>query len=383
MTTRIRCCAVLVLKLVLAGASLPSSAQNLTVRIGLVAPMSGPLSETGWANAKGARLAIDELNAKNLKLGSASATFELLAEDDAGDPRQAVIAAQKLVDSGIHGVVGHQTSGSTIPASRIYAEAGIPQISPFTTSPKYTHQGFKTAFRLIADDTVLGKALANYAVKTMGLRKLAVIDDRSAYGHGIAEEFSKTVIAAGGNVIRREYVSEKSIDFGSILTSVRAAQPEALFFGGMYATAGPMLRQMQQLGMPTKLLGGDGICDNELLKLAGDAIQDGQVYCAGPAEIEQMQIQEFKRVFRQRFGSDAQLVSAYSFDAVNLLADAMVRADSADPKKYLPFLAATRSYAGITGSISFDENGDLLEPTISLYTFRRGHRVLVATVPFR
>ena len=376
-------CAVQLLTLVLAGVWLPSSAQNVTVRIGLVAPMSGPLAATGWANAQGARLAIDELNAKNIKLGTLSAKFQLLAEDDAGDPRQGVLAAQKLVDSGVKGVVGHQTSGSTIPASRVYAEAGIPQISPFTTSPKYTHQGFKTAFRLIADDTVLGQALANYAVTKMGMRKFAVIDDRSAYGHGIAEEFSSTVITAGGTVVGREYVTDKMTDFSAILTSLRATQPEAVFFGGMYAMAGPMLRQMKQLGMATKMLGGDGICDDELLKLAEGAVQDDQVYCAGPAGIDQNLIREFNLTFRTRFGSDAQIISAYSFDAVNLMVDAMQRASSAYPKKYLPFLAATRAYAGVTGNISFDANGDLLDPKISLYTFRRQHRMLIATMPGR
>lgn len=376
-------CAVQLLTLVLAGVWLPSSAQNVTVRIGLVAPMSGPLAATGWANAQGARLAIDELNAKNIKLGTLSAKFQLLAEDDAGDPRQGVLAAQKLVDSGVSGVIGHQTSGSTIPASRVYAEAGIPQISPFTTSPKYTHQGFKTAFRLIADDTVLGKALANYAVTKMGMRKFAVIDDRSAYGHGIAEEFSSTVITAGGTVVGREYVTDKMTDFSAILTSLRATQPEAVFFGGMYAMAGPMLRQMKQLEMATKMLGGDGICDDELLKLAEGAVQDDQVYCAGPAGIDQNLIREFNLTFRRRFGSDAQIISAYSFDAVNLMVDAMQRASSADPKRYLPFLAATRAYAGITGNISFDANGDLLDPKISLYTFRRQHRTLLATMPGR
>lgn len=373
----------LMLKGALAGLTLPSSAEILAVRIGLVAPMSGPLAATGQVNEQGARLAIDELNSKKIKLGSFDAKFELLAEDDAGDPRQGAIAAQKLVDSRIHGIVGHQTSGSTLPASRVYGDAGIPQISPFTTSPKYTRQGFKTAFRLMPDDAVLGKALANYAVKTLGILKFSVIDDRTAYGHGIAEEFSKAVLLAGGTVVVHEYVNDKSTDFAIVLTAVRARQPDAIFFGGMYAVAGPMLRQMKQLGMTMKMLGGDGICDDELLKLAGPTVGDDQVHCVGPAGLESDRIQRFEQAFRKRFGSDAQNISAYSYDAVNLMADAMKRAHSAEPEKYLPFLAATRDYAGVTGNISFDQNGDPLRPKISLYTFRQSRRILVTTLQAR
>lgn len=365
---------------VLAVGSLQTQAQDIPVRIGLVAPMSGALAVTGRANEQGARLAIDELNLKNIKLGRFNAKFELVAEDDAGDPRQGLSAAQKLVDSGIQGVVGHQTSGSTIPASRLYSEAGIPQISPFTTSPLYTHQGFKTAFRLMPDDVKFGKTLGNYAVKNLGIKKFSVIDDRTSYGHGIAEEFSRAVIAAGGTVVEREYFTDKSIDFSMILTAIRATRPDAIFVGGMYAAAGPMLRQMKQLGMPMKILGGDGICDDELLKLAGGTLHDAQVLCAGPAEIEPGRMQNFNMAFLKKFGLASQTVSAYSYDAVNLIANAMQRANSADPKRYLPLLATTRDYPGVTGNISFDQNGDLLQPKISLYTFKNARRSLVTTV---
>lgn len=368
------------LAFLLAGAACSVAAQNIVVRIGVVAPMSGALAVSGRANERGARLAVEELNLQDFRIGNSRTRFELVAEDDAGDPKQGTLAAQKLVDSDIKGVVGHQTSGSTIPASRIYNEAGIPQISPSTTSPKYTSQGFKTAFRLMADDAISGRILANFAIKELGMKKFAVIDDRSAYGHGIAEEFSRAVVAAGGSVIGHEYIAANSTDFSAILTTIRGKRPDGVFLGGMYSVAGPMLRQMKQLELGAKLLGGDGICDDEVLRLAGGAAYDGQVICAGPADnLQQARMPAFALAFRKKFGTDPEIVSGYSYDAVHLLADDMRRANSSDPKIYLPVLAATRGYAGLTGPISFDAKGDLLNPRISVYTFKQAHRTHLAT----
>ena len=206
--------------------------------------------------------------------------FELLAEDDAADPKQGTAAAQKLVDSKVAGVIGHLNSGTTIPASKIYSDAGIPQISPSATNPKYTRQGFKTAFRVVADDVHLGGLLGRYATKDLKGQAIAVIDDRTAYGQGVADEFEKAVKAAGGKVIGREFTSDKATDFMPILTTLKGKKPDIIFFGGMDAVAGPMLKQMKALGIQAKFMGGDGICTAELAKLAGDAMADGQVVCA-------------------------------------------------------------------------------------------------------
>ena len=185
-----------------AAAPAPAPAmETVTVKIGHVGPTSGAIAHLGKDNENGARMAIDELNAKGVMIGGKKAKFELLAEDDAADPKQGTAAAQKLVDSKVNGVIGHLNSGTTIPASKIYSDAGIPQISPSATNPKYTRQGYKTTFRVVADDTQLGGTLGKYAVGTMGAKTVAVIDDRTAYGQGVAEEFEKGVEAAGGKVV--------------------------------------------------------------------------------------------------------------------------------------------------------------------------------------
>jgi branched-chain amino acid transport system substrate-binding protein len=359
-----------------------TSGNQVVVRIGHAAPMSGAAAHLGKDDELGARMAIDELNAKGIKLGGKAAKFELLAEDDASDPKQATAVAQKLADQMVNGVIGHAGSGTSIPASKIYADAGIPQISPSATNPKYTRQGYKTTFRVVADDTQLGGTLGRYAVQTMQGKKIAVIDDRTAYGQGVADEFEKGVQAAGGNIVGHEYTTDKSTDFNSILTKLKAAQPDILFFGGLDAVAGPMLRQSKQLGLNVRFMGGDGLCTSELAKLAGDAIGEGTVVCAEAGGVEgdfKAPLEKFKADFKAKNGVDVQIYAPYVYDAVNVMAAAMQQADSADPAIYLPALQKIQ-YEGITGPISFDEKGDIKGGALTLYTYKAGARTQMTTV---
>jgi branched-chain amino acid transport system substrate-binding protein len=368
--------ALVVVALSLAGVA---SAQEV-VKIGHVAAVTGPVAYFGKDTENGARLAIEALNARGVVIGGKKVRFELVAEDDAGEPRQATTVAQKLVDAKVNGVVGHQTSGTTIPASKIYYTAGIPQISHSSTSPKYTQQGFNTTFRVVANDTQLGRALGRYAVKAMAARRVAVIDDRTAYGQGLATEFTKGLQQQGGTVVAREFTNDKATDFSSILTKIRGTRPDLVFYGGMNAVAGPMLRQMKQLGMDTRMMGGDGICSDEIAKLSGGAMADDQVVCAEAGGVEgagKAALDNFKAAYKKRFGIDVQINAPYAYDAVMVLADAMVRAGSATPAKYLAEVAKTR-YKGITGAIAFDQYGDVRDGTLTLYTFKGGHRTVLA-----
>ena len=239
--------------LLIAGAA---SAQDMVVKIGHVGPTSGGIAHLGKDNEMGARMAIDELNAKGVTIGGKKAKFELLAEDDAGDPKQGTAVAQKLVDSKVNGVIGHLNSGTTIPASKIYSDAGIPQISPSATNPKYTRNGYKTAFRVVADDTHLGGTLGRYAIKELKGKSIAVIDDRTAYGQGVAEEFAKAVKASGGSIAEQQFTNDKATDFTAILTAIKAKNPDVVFYGGMDAVAGPM---SASLGTPLTKMMFDGL----------------------------------------------------------------------------------------------------------------------------
>lgn len=351
------------------------------VKIGHVGPLSGSIAHFGKDNENGAKMAIDDLNAKGISIGGKKVKFELLAEDDAGDPKQGTAAAQKLVDAKVNGVIGHLNSGTTIPASRIYSEAGIPQISPSATNPKYTQQGFKTAFRVVANDGQLGGTLGRYAVQILKAKKIAVIDDRSAYGQGVAEEFVKGTKSKGPGVtvVSQQYTNDKATDFSAILTSIKGKNPDIIFFGGMDAVAGPMLRQMKQLGITAKFMGGDGICTAELSKLAGDAVGEGTVFCAeagGVVEADRKNMDDFKAAYKKKFNLDVQLYAPYVYDSVMTMAAAMQKAGSAEPAKYLPELARI-NYKGITGPIAFDAKGDIKDGTLTLYTYKGGKRELL------
>ena len=357
--------------------------QEVVVKIGHVGPTSGGIAHLGKDNELGARMAIDELNAKGVSIGGKKAKFELLAEDDAGDPKQGTAAAQKLVDSKVNGVVGHLNSGTSIPASKVYSDAGIPQISPSATNPKFTRNGYKTTFRVVADDVHLGGTLGKYAVKDLKGKSIAVIDDRTAYGQGVADEFEKGVKAAGGKVVGREFTNDKATDFTAILTSLKGKKPDVVFFGGMDAVAGPMLRQMKQLGINAKFMGGDGICSGELPKLAAGTMGDGQVVCAEAGGVEgesKKSMDDFKAKFKAKNNLDVQIYAPYVYDAVNVMVAAMVKAGSAEPAKYLPVLAKTEGYKGVTGTISFDEKGDIKNGALTLYTYKGGNREQIAVV---
>ncbi|HQX07813.1 MAG TPA: branched-chain amino acid ABC transporter substrate-binding protein [Zoogloea sp.] len=369
--------------LALAGAAGSTFAQQtLVVKIGHVAALSGGAAHLGRDNENGTRMAIDELNAKGVMIGGKKARFELMAEDDAGDPKQGTAAAQKLVDSKVNGVVGHLNSGTAIPAAKIYSDAGIPQIAPSVTNPKYTRQGFKTTFRMVADDAQLGGTLGRYAVQQLKAKNVAVIDDRTAYGQGVASEFEKAAKAAGATIVKHEFTTDKATDFTGILTSIKGARPDVVFYGGMDAVAGPMIRQMKQLGIKTKFMGGDGVCTGELPKLASGALADGEVICAIAGGVEAAQkpgFDKFKADFKKKFGAEVQIYSPYTYDATMVMAAAMVKAGSAEPAKYLPVLASI-SHPGVTGTIAFDEKGDIRNGALTLYTYKGSERAELAVV---
>jgi branched-chain amino acid transport system substrate-binding protein len=349
-------------------------AEDIAVRIGQVGPVSGSQAHYGKDQQNGARMAIEDLNRQNVTIGGRHARFELDAEDDAADPKQGTAAATKLCDQHVNGVVGHLNSGTTIPASKIYNACGLPQITPSATNPAYTQQGFKTAFRLLANDNALGSGLALYAAASLKLRRVAVIDDRTAYGQGVAEVFKKAARARGIEIVSEQYTHDKATDFMAILTAIKSKRPDGIFFGGMDPQAGPMLRQVEALGMSNvKFLGGDGICTEKLTELAAGARTLGNVVCAqGGVSIAKMPGGvEWKRRYDAKYPGEFQVYSPYTYDATMVLVDAMKRAGSADPKVYLPFVGKT-SYKGVTTTIQFDADGELKSPAMTFYAYKDG-----------
>ncbi|HQU87727.1 MAG TPA: branched-chain amino acid ABC transporter substrate-binding protein [Denitromonas sp.] len=348
------------------------SAADTVVKLGHVGPLTGSISHLGKDNENGALLAIEEYNAKGVTIGGKKIKFEIMGEDDQADPRAGTTVAQRLVDAEVVGVVGHLNSGTTIPASRIYHQAGIPMISPSATNPKLTQQNYAGVFRTIANDVQQGGAIGKFATGTLGAKNIAIIDDRTAYGQGLADEVEKSAKATGGKIVAREFTNDKATDFMAILTKIKAQNPDVIFFGGMDAQGGPMLRQLKQLGINAKFITGDGACSGEMLKLAGDALS-GNAYCtqAGLPLDKMPGGKDFKERYKKRFNLDVQIYAPYAYDAAAAMIEAMKVADSTVPAKYLPALKAI-NFQGVTGNVSFDAKGDIKEGAITVYQYKDG-----------
>jgi len=340
------------------------------VKIGFASPLTGPQANYGKDNQNGAQMAIDELNAQNLTIGGKPVKFQLLAEDDQAEPKQGPLIAQKLVDAKVAGVVGHFNSGVTIPASRVYNEAGIPELS-VSTNVKYTHQGFKTAFRLMADDNKQGTMLGEFAVQALRLQRFAVIDDATAYGQGLADAFEASVRASGGQVVRHEHTNDKAVDFNALLTTIKAAKPDAIFFGGYDAQAGPMARQMKLLGLNIPLMGGETMNSAKFIELAGPAAEGSIASTPGAALASRPYGTAFVAKYKAKYKQDVGLYTPYFYDGVMAIAAAMKAADSTDPAKYLPALAKIK-YEGVTADIAFDQNGDLTKGLLTIFVVKDG-----------
>ncbi|WP_323140345.1 branched-chain amino acid ABC transporter substrate-binding protein [Massilia phyllosphaerae] len=360
-----------------------SAGAQQVVKLGHVAPISGPSAHLGKDMENAARMAVDELNAKGVAINGQKVTIQLVSEDDGADPKQGTAVAQKLVDAHVNGIIGHLNSGTSIPASKIYHDAGIVQISPATTAPQYTAQRFPGAFRVVASDVKLGATMGKYAVDTLKAKNIAIIDDRTTYGQGVADQFAKGVKGgAGVRIVGREFTSATATDYTAILTSIKAKKPDLIFFGGMDSVAGPMLKQIKALGIPTTFMGGDGMCTDALGRLAGAGLGEGKVFCAEAGGVKGPQekvMEDFRARYKKKFNMDVQLYAPYVYDAVMVMATAMQNAKSADPAKYLPELKKIK-YEGVTGTIQFDDKGDIKDGALTLFTYKGGKRTRLDVV---
>ena len=345
------------------------------VKIGHAGPLTGGIAHLGKDDENGARLAVDEATAKKLKIGGKTIRFELMSEDDQADPKMGPTIAQKMVDAKVAGVAGHLNSGVSIPASAVYNAAGIPMISGSATNPKLTEQGFKTIFRVVGRDDQQGPAVAQY-LESLKIKKIAIADDATAYGEGLANEVEKTLKAGGVQVVAREKTNDKATDFKAILTKMKGKAPDAIFYGGMDATGGPMLKQARELGIKAVFSFGDGACTDEMAKLAGAAAEG--LICSQAGLPASAASKSFNEAFKAKYGEVKQY-APFFYDAVNLMIAAMQKADSTDPAKYLPELQKI-SYQGATGKIEFDEKGDRKNAEITIFTLKNGKVEPIAVV---
>jgi len=362
----------LVAALAIMSVGAPVSAQQV-VKIGHVGPLTGAIAHLGKDNENGARLAVEEINAAGLMIDGKAVKLELVTEDDAGDPKTGTAVAQKLVDAKVAGIVGHLNSGVSIPASKIYNDAGITQISPSSTNPQYTLQGFKVTYRVVATDAQQGPALASFTDKVLKAKKVAIIDDATAYGKGLADEFEKAAKAAGITIVAREATNDKATDFKAILTKVKGRAPDVIMYGGMDATGGPLAKQAGELGIKAKIVAGDGVCTDKVAELAGPAVSNIVCSEAGMALQNMAKGADFSKKYEARFKGPVQVYAPFTYDAVYVLVDAMKRAKATTAEAVLAQMQGT-NYPGLIGNIAFDQKGDMKEGVITIYDFKGGKK---------
>lgn len=341
------------------------------VRIGFAGPLTGPSAHQGQDVEHGIQIAVEEANQQQLKIGDKVARFKLVSEDDVADPRTGTAVAQRLVDSKVAVVIGHYNSGTSIPASKIYAAAGIPQISPSATNPTLTRQGIPSVFRTVNDDATLGRYAGNYLVSQLKAQRIAIFDDRTAYGQGLADEVTKAVKAAGGNVVVREYTNDKSTDFNAILTTAKAQKADAVFFAALDYQAAPMAKQMKNLGMKARFMNIGNLPNDSFRQMAGSAAEGTYAWNYGTPLQDMPKGAAFEQKLKDKFGVGVVQSSPAAYDATWAAINAMVKAGSDDPKVYLPVLK-NQSYEGVTGTIAFDDQGNLKNPAATVFQFADG-----------
>lgn len=362
-----------------APAAAPAAAGDVVVKLGFAAPLTGPQAHYGEEYKNGVTLAIEDANAEKPTIDGKPVKFELLAEDDLADPKTATQVAQKFVDAKVNGIIGHFNSGTAIPASKIYSDAGIPQVA-MATAPAFTQQGFKTTFRSMTSDTQQGTVMGKFVVETLKAKKIAIIDDRTAYGQGLADEFEKAVKANGGEVVKREFTTDKATDFAAILTTLKATNPDVVFYGGADAQSAPMAKQMKRLGLKAPLVSGEMTKTPTFLKLAGKEAEGSIASLAG-LPLEQMpKGKDYETRYKARFNADVATYSPYGYDATRAVIEAMKKANSVEPSKYLPELAKIE-YAGVTSSSwAYDDKGDLKDGGITVYKVENGEWKVMQTI---
>lgn len=347
--------------------------------IGFSAPLTGPQSHYGEEYKNGVQLAIDEANDQKLTINGKPAVFALMAEDDAADPKQATQVAERFVDAKVSGVIGHFNSGTAIPASKIYEDNKIPNIA-MATSPTLSSQGFTYVFRSMTSDSQQGVVLGKYAVQNLGYKNIAIIDDRTAYGQGLADEFEKSAKAAGANILPRQFTNDKASDFQSILTAFKTNQPDVIFYGGADTQSAPMIKQIRRLGITAPFMSGEMTKTPTFLEVAGTDAEGVFTSLAGFPLDKMPKGAEYEQKYKAKYNKDVATYSPYGYDATWAMITAMKEANSSKASDYLPKLKAINLDGVTSQHFSYDDKGDLKDVAITVYKVENGKWVAVDSI---
>lgn len=336
------------------------------IKIGVAGPMTGDQSKMGMDFKNGVTLAVEEWNARGGLLGK---KIEVVVSDDQHDPKQAVSVANKMMNEGVAGVIGHFNSSCSIPASDVYNRSGVPMISPGSTNPQLTEKGYRGVFRVCGRDDQQGRVAADFVTGQLRLKRVAVLHDKTTYGQGLADEFRKalgdrTEVVFYGGIVQGDK------DFKGVLTTVKGKNPELILFGGIYPEAGLMVRQAKELGLQAPFMSGDGSIDPKFIEIAGAKAAEGTYLTFSPDPQHIPTAREFVENYRKKFG-ELGPYSIYAYDAAQIMLSAMKEANSTDGKLVMEKLHSME-FSGALGTIRFNEKGDVTSAPYVIWVTREG-----------
>jgi branched-chain amino acid transport system substrate-binding protein len=344
-----------------------SSAASAQIKIGVAGPITGPNAAFGAQLKNGAEQAVADINAAG---GINGQKVELIVGDDVCDPKQGVSVANKFAAEGVKMVVGHFCSGVSIPASQVYEEAGIVQISPASTNPTYTERGMWNTFRTCGRDDQQGGVAGAYLADKFKGKKVAVIHDKTPYGKGLADETQKTMNSKGLKEVVYEGVNTGEKDYSALVSKLKQAGVDVVYFGGLHTEAGLIIRQMRDQGLQAPMMSGDGIVSAEFTSIAGPGAE-GTLMTFAPDPRKNPAAQEVVKKFRAK-NYEPEAYTLYSYAAAQVLAEAAKQANSTDGKKVADAIKAGKPFKTVIGDLTFDKKGDITRPDYVVYVWKKG-----------
>ncbi len=350
------------------------SSSGKVIKIATQSPLSGGSSIQGEAIRLGAQMSLEDHKEEFTKLGY---SLELVPYDDQGDPKKGVANAEQIgADQAVLGVIGHLNSGVSIPSSVVYEKYNIPMISPASTATEFTDRKLKVANRVVARDDFQGPAAANYAVKTVGAKKIFVIQDKTAYGQGLAEAFRDEAQKLGATIVGYEGITVGEKDFNGVLNIAAMQNPDFIFFGGLYAEGGLIIKQARDKGITAPIMGGDALDSSGLVEVAGPDVK-GALYSSVAGEIAKMEGgPEWGARYQKAFGKAPEGYSAYAYDSMTIMLDAIKKTVESN-KGEMPTreavrdaVRATKDFKGIATEVTFDDKGDNSFAKVYIYEFK-------------
>jgi len=357
--------------------------EAVTIKIGIGAPLTQGAVALGQGMKRGAGLAIEQANA-SAEAKDLGITFVAVDGDDQGDPKTGVTVANTFAsDPALLGVMGHLNSGVSIPASKVYNENKIVQVSPASTNPALTQQGYSNVFRVCATDDVQGPVGAESAYNEFGLKTAVVIDDSTPYGEGLAAEFAKKFEELGGTIYFSEKTADKDSDFNALVTKIKDKNPDVIYYGGIYNAGALLAKQASDAGITAPLMGGDGLYDGEYINLAGADQSEGDLCTSVGLPVSELpKGQEFQTAYKAKYPNDEiAAYDAYSYDATNVIINAILKvaaeqgvADIKSPaaRDAIVVAVAATTGDGVTGTLGFDDKGDTTNKAITTYQVEGG-----------